>query len=45
MSTYKQSDIVMASLNFTDKKGAKVRPALVISNTSMEGNFYNDILV
>ncbi len=41
----KQRDIVLLSYPFTDLKGAKVRPALVISNNKVNTNSEDCIMV
>jgi mRNA interferase MazF len=42
MSRYKQGDIVLLNFPFSDNNRSKIRPALILSNDKLDGNFYNE---
>lgn len=45
MSRYKQGDAVFVSYPYINKRAEKQRPALIISNSLLSGNFYNELLL
>ena len=45
MKPFKQGDIVLARFDFTETGGSKQRPALIISNSNQDENYYESVIL